>query len=51
MLRKFPEMFEPLFCGFEKIGKIPVNFPAEFPCQESKKCHQRASAGVQGEQL
>ena len=28
----FPEMFEPLFCGSEKIpGKFPPNFPLNFP--------------------
>ena len=28
----FPEIFEPLFCGSEKIpGKFPPNFPQNFP--------------------
>ena len=28
----FPEIFEPLFCGSEKIpGKFPPNFPLDFP--------------------
>ena len=28
----FPEIFEPLFCGSEKIpGKFPPNFPLNFP--------------------
>ena len=51
----FPEMFEPLFCGSEKIpGKFPPNFPLNFPnfpAKNQKKIHRRASAGAQGETL
>ena len=46
-------MFEPLFCGSEKIsGKFPPNFPLNFPnfpAKNQKKIHRRASAGAQGE--
>ena len=45
----FPEFFEPLFCGSEKIpAKFPTKFP-KFPGEKSKKNHRRASAGAQGE--
>ena len=48
-----PEMFEPLFCGSEKIpGKFPPKFPLNFPnfpAKNQKKIHRRASAGAQGE--
>ena len=51
----FPEIFEPLFCGSEKIpGKFPPNFPLNFPnfpAKNQKKIHRRASAGSQGEEL
>ena len=51
----FPEIFEPLFCGSEKIpGKFPPNFPQNFPnfpAKNQKKIHRRASAGAQGELL
>ena len=48
----FPEIFEPLFCGSEKIpGKfppnVPLNFP-NFPAKNQKQIHRRASAGAQG---
>ena len=46
----FPEMFEPLFCGSEKIRKIPAKFPAKFPSQK-QKIHRRASAVAPGEYL
>ena len=49
----FPENFEPLFCGSEKIsGKFPPNFPLNFPnfpAKNQKKIHRWASAGAQGE--
>ena len=51
MLRNFPEMFEPLLCGSEKIRKIPAKFPARFPGAKSRKIYRRASAGAQGEQI
>ena len=55
MLRNFPEIFEPLFCGSEKNPrKIPSKFPttfSKFPCEKSKKNHRRASAGAQGERM
>ena len=51
----FPEIFEPLFCGSEKIpGKFPPNFPLNFPnfpAKIKKKLHRRASAGAQGEPM
>ena len=37
MLRNFPEIFEPLFCGSEKSHK----FPAKFPCKKSKLLQER----------
>ena len=34
----FPEFFEPLFCGSEKIPtKFPPNFPLNFPAKNRKK--------------
>ena len=48
----FPEIFEPLFCGSEKIpGKFPPNFPLNFQIslRKIKKIHRRASAGAQRE--
>ena len=51
--KKFPEIFEPLFCGSEKSPenslRISTKF-SKFPCEKSKKIHRRASAGAQGEQ-
>ena len=44
-----PEIFEPLFCGSEKIPtKFPPNFPPNFPPQNLKKNHRffRVSGSV-----
>ena len=33
----FPSIFEPFFCGSEKIRKIPAKFPANLSSPKSKK--------------
>ena len=44
---KFSPMFLSLyFMGRKKSRNIPAKFPTKFPSPESKKIHQRASAGV-----
>ena len=45
--QSFPEMFEPLVCGSEKI---PQN-SRQISLQKIKKIHRRASAGAQGEEI
>ena len=52
MLRNFPNIFEPLFCGSENPAKCPSNFPLDFPAEKrTRKFHPPASAGAQGERV
>ena len=44
MLRYFPRIVEPLFCGSEKILKNPAIFPPNFPAKKSKKSQGRIVA-------
>ena len=48
--KKSSEMFEPLCVGPKNPAKLPPDFPPKFPVKKSRRIHQRASAGVQGEQ-
>ena len=49
ILRNFPEMFEPLFCGSEKIPQNSRHISHQISLRKIKKIHRRASAGAQGE--
>ena len=49
MLRNFPEFLCLCSAGRKKSRKIPAKFPTNFPRENSKKIHRRASAGAQGE--
>ena len=58
-LTKNAPKFSPKFLSLCSVGqknprKIPSKFPtkfSKFPCEKSKKIHQRASAGAQGEEF